>query len=51
MTERDHVKEALPMLECMDDPRGGGAAWALLVVGGALIAGILLTMLWVVGTA
>ncbi len=49
MTKRDHVKEVLPQLECVDDPRGGGAAWALLVVGGTLIAGILLAMIWVAG--
>ncbi|MGH3976248.1 MAG: hypothetical protein ACRDS9_23425 [Pseudonocardiaceae bacterium] len=49
MTTRDHVKEALPALECVNDPRGGGAAWALLVVGGMLIAGILLAMIWVAG--
>jgi hypothetical protein len=49
MTTRDYVNEALPALDCLDDPRGGGAAWALLVVGGTLIAGILLAMIWMVG--
>jgi hypothetical protein len=51
MTEPEHVHAALPKLDCMDDPRGGAVAWALLVVGMTLVAAILLTVRWATGTA
>lgn len=44
MTEPEHVEVALPELDGTDDPRGGAVAWALLVVGLALIVGILLAV-------
>jgi hypothetical protein len=47
MIEREHIEVDLPWLDRRDDPRGGAATWALLVVGAALIAGILL-VIWVV---
>lgn len=51
MTEPEHVKAALMKLEYIDDPRGGAVAWALLVVGVTLIAGILLAATWATGAA
>jgi hypothetical protein len=45
MTEPEHPKSTLPTLDRTDDPRGAGAAWALLAVGVALIAGILLAVI------
>jgi hypothetical protein len=51
MTEPEHVKAALVKLDYMDDPRGGAVAWALLVVGMTLIAGILLAATWVTSAA
>jgi hypothetical protein len=51
MTEPEHVASALAKLDCMDDPRGGAVAWALLVVGMTLVAGILLAATWVTGAA
>lgn len=49
MAESDHIEVALPELDCTDDPRGGAVAWALLVVGVALVGGILLAVRWAVG--
>jgi formate hydrogenlyase subunit 3/multisubunit Na+/H+ antiporter MnhD subunit len=49
MSEPEHVASDLPELDRTDDPRGGAAAWALLVVGVALVAGILLLVMWVTG--
>ena len=43
------VKLNLPQLDRTDDPRGGAVAWALLVAGVAVVAGILLTMIWAAG--
>ncbi len=51
MTEPEQVKVALHELDCIDDPRGGAAAWALLVVIAALIAGVLLAVTWAAGAA
>ncbi len=48
MTEPEHIKFDLPRLDRSEDPRGGGAAWALLVVALALVAGILLAVIWAV---
>jgi hypothetical protein len=42
---------ALPELDCMNDPTGGAVACALLIVGAALVTGILLLVMWVVGAA
>lgn len=49
MIEPEHVASDLPELDRTDDPRGGAVAWALLAVGVALIAGILLAVMWVAG--
>jgi hypothetical protein len=49
MTEPAHLKSTLPKLDRTGDPRGGAVAWALLVVGVALIAGILLVVAWAAG--
>jgi hypothetical protein len=50
MIDQEHVESELPELDRMDDPEGGAVAWALLAVGGALVAGILLAVLWAAGT-
>ncbi|MGH3983155.1 MAG: hypothetical protein ACRDST_10845 [Pseudonocardiaceae bacterium] len=42
---------ALPELDCVDDPTGGAVACALLIVGAALVTGILLMVMWAVGAA
>jgi hypothetical protein len=47
--ESEHVEFALPELDRTDDPRGGAVIWALLAVGVALVAGILLAVLWAAG--
>lgn len=44
MAESQHLETALSELDCMGDPRGGAAAWALLVVAATLIAGIVLVV-------
>ncbi len=49
MIEREHVDSDLPELDRTDDPRGGAVAWALLAVGVALVAGILLATMWAAG--
>lgn len=49
MIDSEHVESALPELDRTDDPRGGAVAWALLAVGGTLVAGILLTVMWAAG--
>ena len=46
---RERLKSTLPKLDQTEDPRGGAVAWALLVMGAALIAGILLAVTWAVG--
>jgi hypothetical protein len=46
--EPKHLKSTLPKLDQTEDPRGGAVAWAL-VMGVALIAGIVLALTWVVG--
>ena len=48
MAEPEHTKFDLPQLDRSDDPRGGAVAWALLVVGLALVAGIFLAVIWAV---
>ncbi|MGH3777510.1 MAG: hypothetical protein ACRDRR_17585 [Pseudonocardiaceae bacterium] len=50
MNEPEHVEVALPKLTCIDEPRGGAVAWALLVVGVTLAVGILL-VIWAIGAA
>ncbi|MCA1837076.1 MAG: hypothetical protein LC721_12425 [Actinobacteria bacterium] len=47
--EREHLKSTLPKLDQTEDPRGGAVALALLVMGAALIAGIVLALTWAVG--
>ncbi|MGH3870554.1 MAG: hypothetical protein ACRDSR_03400 [Pseudonocardiaceae bacterium] len=44
MSESERIKAVLPELDYTDDPRGGAVAWALLVVGMALIVGILVAV-------
>lgn len=51
MNEPKHVEMALPELSCIDEPRGGAVGWALLVVGAALAASILLAVIWAAGAA
>jgi hypothetical protein len=46
--EPEHTDFDLPRLDYKDDPRGGAVAWALLAVGVALVAGILLSVIWAV---
>lgn len=50
MNEPEHVEMALPKLNCIDEPRGGAVAWALLVVGVALAVGIVLAI-WAASAA
>jgi hypothetical protein len=45
----ERLKSTLPKLNQTDDPRGGSAAWALLVMGAALITAIVLALNWVAG--
>lgn len=42
---------ALPELDCVDDPTGGAAAFALLIVGALLVASIFLVTMWAFGAA
>jgi hypothetical protein len=49
MGEQEHVESNLPELDRTDDPTGGAVAWALLAVGGALVAGIFLAVMWATG--
>lgn len=48
MTEPEHIKFDLPRLDRSEDPRGGAAAWAVLAVGLALVAGTVLAVIWAV---
>ena len=48
MAEPERIKFDLPQLDRRDDPRGGAVAWALLVVGLALVVGIILVVVWAV---
>lgn len=48
MIEPEHIECDLPQLDRRDDPQGGAVAWALLAVGVALVAGILLAVIWAV---
>jgi hypothetical protein len=48
MAEPEHTKFDLPPLDRRDDPRGGAVAWALLVGGLGLVAGIFLVVIWAV---
>ena len=45
MIEPEHIQVDLPQLDRRDDPRGGAVAWALLAVGVALVASILLAVI------
>lgn len=40
MIEPEPVMSGLPVLDRMDDPRGGAPAWALLAVVMALVASV-----------
>jgi hypothetical protein len=40
---------SLPKLDRTDDPQGGAAAWAVLVVAAALVAGVALAVVWAAG--
>ncbi|MGQ0718487.1 MAG: hypothetical protein ACT4NP_14475 [Pseudonocardiales bacterium] len=51
MNEPEHVEVALPELNCIDEPRGGAVAWALLVVVVTLAVGILLAVIWAASAA
>ncbi|MGH3799495.1 MAG: hypothetical protein ACRDTD_05040 [Pseudonocardiaceae bacterium] len=51
MIESEYAEVALPELDRLRDPRGGAVAWALLVVGAALVVGILLAVIWTAGAA
>ncbi len=56
MNESEQVEVALPELHCVEHPRvehprGGAVAWALLVAGLTLAAGILLAVIWATGAA
>ncbi|MDQ4010943.1 MAG: hypothetical protein M3228_09660 [Actinomycetota bacterium] len=42
---------ALPELDCVDDPRGGAVACALLIMGATLVTGVLMVIMWAVGAA
>jgi hypothetical protein len=45
----EDLKSSLPNLDQAEDPRGAAVAWALLVMGAALIVGILLALNWTAG--
>lgn len=47
MVESERVSSDLPELDQRDDPRGGAAAWALLAVSAAGIAGIIAAVIWI----
>lgn len=47
MVESERVSSDLPELDQREDPRGAGAAWALLAVGAAVIAGIIGAVIWI----
>ncbi|MGH3779720.1 MAG: hypothetical protein ACRDRO_03570 [Pseudonocardiaceae bacterium] len=49
MIEPEQVESDLQKLDRTDDLRGGAAAWALLAVGVALVAEIVLTVMWAAG--
>ena len=49
MIKREHVESDLPDLDHTNDPRGGAIAWALLVIGVALVTTIYLAAIWVAG--
>ena len=36
----------LPELDCMDDPTGGAAAFAVLIVGALLVTSVFLMVMW-----
>jgi hypothetical protein len=43
------LESGLPELDRTDDPRGGAAGWALVAVGVAMSAGIVVAALWAAG--
>jgi hypothetical protein len=49
MATREHLESNLPELDRTGDPRGGAAGWALVAVGGALFAGIVIAVMWSAG--
>jgi hypothetical protein len=46
MVEPLRISSDLPQLDRTDDPRGGSVAWALLIVTTAMIAGVVLSLVW-----
>jgi hypothetical protein len=46
MTEPGSIASDLPRLDRTDDPRGGSAAWTILIVAAVLIAGVVALMMW-----
>ncbi len=47
MIEPKGVASDLPDLDRLDDPRGGAAVWALLMVSAPVIAGVIIALIWV----
>ncbi|MBV8994619.1 MAG: hypothetical protein JO287_13190 [Pseudonocardiales bacterium] len=46
MAEPRRVSSDLPQLDRTDDPRGGPVAWAVLIVATAMIAGVVMSLIW-----
>jgi len=46
MAEPLRVSSDLPQLDRTDDPRGGSVAWAVLIVTTAMIAGVVMSLIW-----
>jgi hypothetical protein len=46
MTEPRHVLWDLPQLDRTEDQRGGSVAWAVLIVTTAMIAGVVVSLVW-----
>jgi hypothetical protein len=42
----ERAESNFPELDRLDDPRGGAAAWALLMAGALLIIGIIVVLIW-----
>ncbi|MCA1834867.1 MAG: hypothetical protein LC721_00460 [Actinobacteria bacterium] len=46
MAEPRRISSDLPQLDRTDDPRGGSVAWAVLIVITAMIAGVVMSLVW-----
>jgi hypothetical protein len=44
--EPRRILSDLPQLDRTDDPRGGSVAWAVLIVITAMIAGVVMSLVW-----